>query len=128
MLMIAGFIFIVAGIWRGAVVFIQMSKRPKIEATIVSKEKKKGFPPFKNKEHDFARINYRYNEHEFQNEEIALKIDAQIGDNILCFLDPENPKDIEQYAPKKDAIPVITVLSIGIILVVFSFWVINALE
>lgn len=128
MLMIAGFIFIIAGIWRGSVVYFQMMKRPKVEATIVSKEKKKGFPPFKNKEHDFARIKYQYNEHSFDNEEIALKINAEVGQAITCYLDPENPKDIEQYAPAKDTVPIIAVLAIGIGLVVFSFWAIAALD
>lgn len=105
-----------------------MMKRPKVQAEIVSKEKKTGFPPFKNKEHTFARVKYQFQEHSFDNEEIAMKIDAEIGAQIECYLDPNNPKDIEQYAPKKDLIPVLAVLTIGAGLVIFSFWAIAALD
>ena len=128
MFIIASIIFLVAGIWRGSIVFYQMYKRPKVQAEIISKYKKSGFPPFKKKEHDFAMIKYIYQEHRFDEEEIDLKSKAEVGDLITCFVDPDNPKDIAQFNPKKDAIPVIIVLSLGIGLMIFHFWAMEMLS
>ena len=124
----ASIAILLACIWRGSILFYHIYTWPKVEAEIVSKEKKSGYPPFKRKEYDFARVKYIFEEHRFENEEITLKKKADVGDQITCYLDQKNPKDIEQFAPAKDAIPVIVLFSIGIALMLFHFWAMEQLS
>ncbi|NJN28939.1 MAG: hypothetical protein HC819_24750 [Cyclobacteriaceae bacterium] len=59
-------------------------------------------------------VKYQFNEHSFDNEEMVLKTKAQVMDRITCYVDPKNPKDIEQFAPKKDSLQVIAVYQLAL--------------
>lgn len=126
MLMILGFILIFASFYQGFML-IKMNRRPKSRAEILSVEMKKGVTAFKNKAHWFANIRYAFNT-EFKEVEIALRSKSNVGDIIEVTYDPKHYKDVDEYAPKKDLIPFLIVLSLGLILVIGSFILIQVLE
>ena len=129
MLMILGFILIAAGIGMALFFALKIHRRPQVQAQVISTETKTGFPPFKKKPKPFARVNYQFEEHTFEDEEIMLRTkDAKAGDTLTLIVDPSNPKDSQEFAQKKDYIGVTVITLIGVALVVFSFWAIDALS
>ena len=126
MLMILGFILIFSAFYQGFML-IKMNRRPKSQAEILSIEMKKGVTAFKKKAHAFAIIRYSFNT-EFKEAEIALRSKSQVGDAIEVTYDPKRYKDVDEYVPKKDIIPFLIVLGIGLFLVIGSFILIQILE
>lgn len=107
---------------------IGIHRRPKVEAQVADVYKKSGVTHRKNKEYTFAKINYFYESIAYTEEEIAPKTKVQAGDKIICTVDPKHPKDVEEFNPKKDYLPVIILVIVGAALVAVSFWAIDQLQ
>lgn len=126
MLMILGFLLIAMGVGMAFWFALKIHRRPQVEASIVAVEMKTGYPPFKKKPRAFARVNYQFEEHRFENEEIMLRTkQAKVGERITLIVDPAHPKDSQEFAPQKDYRGVIVLTGIGVALVVLSFWIIQ---
>jgi hypothetical protein len=126
MLMILGFIMIFAAFYQGFMLR-KMNKRPKAKAEILSIEMKTGVTAFKKKAYPFAKIKYLFKS-ELKDVVIALRTKNTVGDQFEVTYDPNRYKDVDQYVPKKDIIPFLIVVGIGIFLVIGSFILIQVLE
>jgi hypothetical protein len=126
MLMILGFIVIIAALYRGFML-IKLNNRPREKAEILEITMKKGVTARKNKAYPYAKIKYFHNTSMVE-QEIALRSKHQVGDQIEVTFDPNNAKDVDQFVIKKDVAAVVVVLSIGLVLVIGSFILIAVLE
>jgi hypothetical protein len=128
MIMIAGFLFVAAGLWM-YIILLRNARRPRQEVRIenvvldfMRTDRQKKGPKMP---HALVKFNYDGTHYETK---VFLKMREKAeGDWIEISINPDNPSVCDIYAPEKERRAIFTVIAIGVFLVGSSWWILDYL-